>query len=283
MTDKKNMAQEVLGRMKEAYKVRTNAEFSSKTGVPQPTISNWVSRGSIPFRYIYECSQSTGADIDWLSNGNLANARIDDVGVAKINSAHSVYTKLLENGGQTVLQRILMAYGFTLQKQLGELLGISSGTMSTWIRREFFPGDVVVACALDTGVNLEWLATGKGEMRDDMKKDKGRLVDHLELFAGQISDKGKVLIDNSLIPVSASYPVYLSSSKMSWIVDRDKNEIASGTLLLNVDGALDVYNVSKIPGNKITVCNVDNGVEFTCGTDDVKSEGRVLITYAYNG
>lgn len=70
------------------------------------------------------------------------------------------------NGGKTVLRRILDAYGFNMQKELGDLLGISSGTISTWVRRDFFPGDVVVTCALDTGVSLEWLATGKGQMRD---------------------------------------------------------------------------------------------------------------------
>ena len=62
------------------------------------------------------------------------------------------------------MRRILFAYGCTMQKDLGDLLGISSGTISTWVRRDFFPGDVVVACALDTGVSLAWLATGKGEM-----------------------------------------------------------------------------------------------------------------------
>lgn len=57
-----------------------------------------------------------------------------------------------------------MLMGF-YAKELGDLLGISSGTISTWVRRDFFPGDVVVTCALDTGVSLEWLATGKGQMR----------------------------------------------------------------------------------------------------------------------
>ncbi|WP_234405960.1 helix-turn-helix transcriptional regulator [Pectobacterium brasiliense] len=46
------------------------------------------------------------------------------------------------------------AYGFTLEKQLCDLLGISSGTVSKWVRRDYFPGDVVVICALDTGVSF---------------------------------------------------------------------------------------------------------------------------------
>lgn len=57
---------------------------------------------------------------------------------------------------------MLDAYWFSTQKELGDLLGISTATISTWIRRNFFPGDVVIACALDIGVSLEWLATGRG-------------------------------------------------------------------------------------------------------------------------
>ncbi|WME30272.1 helix-turn-helix domain-containing protein [Klebsiella pneumoniae] len=41
--------------------------------------------------------------------------------------------------GKIVLRRILDAYGFKLQKELGDHLNIPSGTMSAWVRREHFP------------------------------------------------------------------------------------------------------------------------------------------------
>lgn len=66
-------------------------------------------------------------------------------------------------GGKAVLQRILDAYGFTMQKQLGDLHELSSGTISTWVRRNFFPGDVVVACALDTGGVFTLVGNREGE------------------------------------------------------------------------------------------------------------------------
>ncbi|WP_338326720.1 helix-turn-helix transcriptional regulator [Pectobacterium brasiliense] len=74
----------------------------------------------------------------------------------------SLYDQILASGGKAVLRRMLDAYWFSTQKELGDLLGISTATISTWIRRNFFPGDVVIACALDIGVSLEWLATGRG-------------------------------------------------------------------------------------------------------------------------
>jgi len=36
-------------------------------------------------------------------------------------------------GGKAVLTRMLQAYGFGMQKELGDLYGLSSGTISTWV------------------------------------------------------------------------------------------------------------------------------------------------------
>lgn len=282
MVDSKNQVHEVLSRMKEAYGVRTNVELSDITGIPQPTISNWTNRGNIPFRYIYECAEKTGVEIGWLQTGILANASHVVPISHKINKNKSVYNEIMESGGQPLLQRLLLAYGFTMQKQLGELLGLSSGTISTWVRRNHFPGDVVVACALDTGVDLNWLATGKGAMRVGTTVSATSQIEHLELFARGIRKVGMVSFDHSLLPSPASTPAYVTLGKQAWIVDMDRTEIASGVLLLNVDGDIDIYSVQRRPGNQLTVRNVDCGIDFTCGIDDVKSEGRILLTLVEN-
>ena len=93
----------------------------------------------------------------------------------------------MANGGKPVLRRILDAYGFTMQKQLCELLDISSGMVSTWVRRNYFPGDVVVACALDTGVDLRWLATGKNKQHKGTSQQlKRNLIPRKNLAAGTL-------------------------------------------------------------------------------------------------
>jgi hypothetical protein len=115
----------------------------------------------VPGNVFVECAIETGADIEWLVTGELAKANSTRATL----KGQALYEEVMASGGKPVLRRILDAYGFSMQKELGDLLGISSGTISTWVRRDFFPGDVVVTCALDTGVSLEWLATGKGQMR----------------------------------------------------------------------------------------------------------------------
>lgn len=44
-------------------------------------------------------------------------------------------------GGKDVIDRIQKAYGFAKRKDLGEYLGISASTFSTWVSRDFFPAE----------------------------------------------------------------------------------------------------------------------------------------------
>ncbi|NUA42408.1 hypothetical protein HAT93_00008 [Dickeya solani] len=150
----------VLERIMSSYGVKTQKELSEVTEIPTNTISNWVQRGNVPGNIILKCALDTGADAGWLVTGEFANANVFTHKSPLKGKA--LYEQILSSGGKAVLRRMLDAYGFSTQKELGDLLGIAPGTISTWIRRDFFPGDVVVTCALDTGVSLAWLATGKG-------------------------------------------------------------------------------------------------------------------------
>lgn len=191
----------------------------------------------------------------------------------------ALYERVLASGGKGVLRRILDAYGFSLQKDLGDLLGISSGTMSTWVRRNYFPGDIVVTCALDTGVSLQWLATGQGEMRASDPLDMvppARAVPLYRLIAGQLKDGGEWLADRTLIPSTAEQPAYVDGGRVAWLVDLSVTNIANGRWLLDIDGNLDVYDIARLPGNQLQVSG--NGTDFQCSTDAVKALGMVWLT-----
>lgn len=65
-------------------------------------------------------------------------------------------------GGKAVLQRILDAYGFTMQKQLGDLHELSSGTISTWVRRNFSPGMLLLHALWTLGCLYVGWQQGRG-------------------------------------------------------------------------------------------------------------------------
>lgn len=188
-------------------------------------------------------------------------------------------------GGKAVLTRMLQAYGFSMQKELGDLYGLSSGTISTWVRRDYFPGDVVVACALDTGVSLRWLATGKGNMQDAPSAGSSASasvlqLEKLRLRGGALEEEGVWVADPSLLDDSLAEPAYIVKGNHSWIIDLGSTIPGNGRWLLNIDGDVDVYDVARIPGNRIKVTRQDS--HFECGVEEVTALGQVFITLDRN-
>lgn len=188
-------------------------------------------------------------------------------------------------GGKAVLMRMLQAYGFSMQKELGDLYGLSSGTISTWVRRDYFPGDVVVACALDTGVSLRWLATGKGSMQDAsssaaMASGETRQLKKLRLRGGALEEEGLWAVDPSLLDDSLAQPAYIVKGNHSWIIDLGSTHPGNGRWLLDIDGDLDVYDVARIPGNRLQVSRQES--HFECSVDEVTALGQVFITLDRN-
>lgn len=270
---------EVLERLMSSYGVKTQKELALALGIPANNISGWTQRDSVPGNSIIKCALDTGADLQWLVSGELAKANSNVL--QSLGEGKSLYEEVMSNGGKPVLRRILDAYGFTLQKQLCDLLNISSGTVSTWVRRDYFPGDVVVTCALDTGVPLLWLATGKGvNVESNDKTIVASFIPRKNLTAGLLQDAASLNIDLSFIPHEIIEPLHVFSNVGSWIVDTGVTEISNGRWLLGIDDKYDVYDIALLPGHKISVTN--KGANFNCGADEVSIAGKVICTINYN-
>ncbi len=270
----------VLERIMSSYGVKTQKELSEVTEIPTNTISNWVQRGNVPGNIILKCALDTGADAGWLVTGEFANANVFTHKSPLKGKA--LYEQILSSGGKAVLRRMLDAYGFSTQKELGDLLGIAPGTISTWIRRDFFPGDVVVTCALDTGVSLAWLATGKGSPQQNdapvsSHDDSGIcLIPRNLLKTGKLQDAGEWKADPQFIPAGLHAPLLVEGSSSSWLVDTGITSISNGRWLLDIDGKSDIYDVALLPGRKMQV--EGGGSQFQCGVDEVTPRGVVVLT-----
>lgn len=275
MNDENLNTQELIERISSSYGVTTQRALAEVLGVPSNSISTWIQRNSLPGKAIIQCSLETGADLNWIMTGELTNSHLRDSPALK---GKGLYDEIMANGGKLVLRRLLDAYGFTMQKELGDLLDISSGTISTWIRREYFPGDVVVACALDTGVSLRWLATGKGEMFDSQPEvvTSSISIPKKKLVSGVLNDAGNWLMDPALSAVDKNCLVFIDGVGHSWLVNTEAKNIANGRWFVNIDDSYDVYDISRLPGGKIKLTNPN--VSFECGASDVTAFGAVLFT-----
>jgi DNA-binding transcriptional regulator YiaG len=282
MPETKDSAAHIVERLSSSYGVTSQRALASCLDVPSNNVSAWVQRKSVPGNAIIKCALDTGADLKWLVTGEFAFAKNDGLKITKRDtstSGHILLKKMLSSGGRAVLSRIMEAYGFKTQKELGEHLNISSGTISTWVRREYFPGDVVITCALDTGASLEWLATGEIGVatQEDTAASGIPMISKKILLAGKLDDDGFCYIDQSFVPdgVNLKKLNYVSSGKLSWLIEMDVSELSNGSWLLDIDGTLDVYTVSRRPGNKLRISGHDG--DFECSVNEVIPKGLVVV------
>ncbi|WP_254302880.1 helix-turn-helix domain-containing protein [Rahnella sp. BCC 1045] len=285
MIGEKMDSQEILNRLMLAYGVSSQKSLAEALAIPANNISGWLQRGSVPGNPIIKCALDTGSDLRWLVTGEFANANIERMAFKSVPSrseqGKALIEKMLSTGGKAVLKRVMNAYGFATQKELSEYLGISTGTISTWVRREYFPGDVVIACALDTGVSLGWLATGEMNTKSQEEHVTSEIPTICKkiLLAGKLDDDGFCYIDNCFVPegVNLERLNYVRSGKSAWLIEMDVSYLSNGLWLLDIDGTLDVYSVSKRPGNKLRITGHDG--EFECLVDEVTAKGLVVLIF----
>ena len=276
MSENKMSVQDVVDRIAASYSVSSQKALAEALDVPANNISSWIQRESVPYKAVVKCALDTGADLHWLVNGEFANANLVEKPQVK---GKALYDEILSAGGRPVLRRILDAYGFQMQKDLGDLLDISSGTISTWVRRDFFPGDVVVTCALDTGVSLKWLATGQGEMYPAPAAAQNDAVITIPKFrheSGELKEAGVWTLDPSLAPAATDSLRFIEGLHAGWLVDTAAQKIGNGRWVIGIDDALDVFDVVRLPGGKVRLSN--NAVDFECGVAEIEPFGVVLFT-----
>ncbi|ANC41909.1 hypothetical protein A6V27_16780 [Hafnia alvei] len=163
-----------------------------------------------------------------------------------------------------------------MQKELADLLGISTATISTWIRRNYFPGDVVVACALDTKINLMWLALGDVNKDDDLDILR---VKRMKLEGGKLKPQGQRAITSDEIPDAANKNsiIYLSNGLNSYLVDFSVKDIFNGTFLIELNSVIDIYKTVILPDNRIRL--IGQGFEFDSELNMLQVKGLVIGKY----
>ncbi len=71
----------------------------------------------------------------------------------------------------------------------------------------------------------------------------------LEAGELKISDAG--LLDISMVPSNTDDLVFIDGVSTSWLVDSSNSKIGNGRWLIGIDGALDVFDVIRLPGQRL--------------------------------
>ncbi|EKN4199035.1 phage repressor protein CI [Yersinia ruckeri] len=158
------------------------------------------------------------------------------------------------SGGIAAVERMMQAYNLKVQRELATYLGAGTGTISTWIKRDYFPGKEIVLCALETGVSLHWLATGEGEPREPVKsgsQETAKSITRKNLEDGLLIDASPVLLDSELLSAQIIEPelISLSNQKRYFLVERQFKNVADGLWLIEKAGVTSISNIARLPGD----------------------------------
>lgn len=180
-------------------------------------------------------------------------------------------------GGKDVITRIMNAYGFANRKLLAEHLGMPHSTFGTWVKRNYFPSDLVVKCALETGAKLEYLAYGEGPIFDN-------LMDLKYFHTVKLENEKSFIIDDKafLLPYFPLLDSREDYEKIFCVVEdkhtyfcRSEFDLVDGEYFLIIENSHLIRYITVLPQGKI---RVDGGkFSFEANVDDVQLVGRVIL------
>ena len=181
-------------------------------------------------------------------------------------------------GGKDVIDRIQKAYGFAKRKDLGEHLGISPSTFSTWVSRSFFPAELVIRCVKETGARLDYVAYGNEPIFDNS--------DDLKYFHTIKLESGKSFIMENkpfLLPYLPNLDSRESYDKVFCILEdnytyfatSDYGNLVDGEYFVIVENSHLIRYITVLPAGKI---RVDGGkFSFECELSDIDVVGKVIL------
>ncbi|ELA7820169.1 phage repressor protein CI [Vibrio parahaemolyticus] len=189
-------------------------------------------------------------------------------------------------GGRDVTERMKLVTKTNDFKSLGECLGVSKGTISTWHQRGLTPYEVIIRLHLRTGASIKYLALGEGEpfplqsSQDHLtKKNESRTlfdIDVFKLVNGKLQGNETLPFDKAYLDKLGVLNVMgVEQDGSTYIIDKEVHQAVSGTYLVDMDGLFSLNEIQRLPGKKLAISF--NGSTLTVEEDEVRVVGRVAL------
>lgn len=205
--------------------------------------------------------------------------RILMLNMALVNKAFAHKMKLDETlNNENVLDRICEVYGYTQKVQLARHFDIAASSLQNRYTRGAISYDFAAACALETGANLRWILTGKGVMHDKQASGfESETREGFTLSEGKLEKTEQFSIDSKFFSKPLPKACVVKADGKLHFVDQEA-ELSDGLWLVDIEGAISIRELTKLPGRKLHVTG--GKVPFECGIDDIKTLGRVVGVYS---
>lgn len=183
---------------------------------------------------------------------------------------------------EQVLDRICEIYGFSQKIQLARHFNIAASSLQNRYTRGAISYDFIVHCSLETGANIEWLLTGKGEklsgsnLKASIESEELN-VKTFTLSEGRLIEGTDLRISKSFFNRTLNNPQCILSENAAHFIETDAL-LSDGSWLVDVEGAKSIRELTILPGRKLHVAG--GKVPFECVVDDIQTLGRVVGVYS---
>lgn len=177
-----------------------------------------------------------------------------------------------------VLDRICEAYGFSQKIQLANHFDIASSSLSNRYTRGAISYDFAAHCALETGANLQWLLTGKGQpFTSSASAEDTMSIESFTLSEEILKSDGSITVDANFFTKPLTDAMAIRTEGKLHFIDKQAS-LSDGLWLVDIEGGISIRELTKLPSRKLHVTG--GKVPFECGIDDIKTLGRVVGVYS---
>jgi hypothetical protein len=215
-----------VNRLVHLFGLRNKVGLSEFIGVSTGSLSTWQTRGSLSFELVIRIHLATGISVEYLLfdelkgdlnvmqylpdptlQPNYANIKIN---IAKFR--YSLTQPAHYDGGAVLIERLVNLFKVPSKVELGDLFGITIGTLSTWHTRKTTPHELLCRIHLATGVSMHYLCFGKEWEDVSAVRDKAKQTSTSQMAFVSSSDFSDdeirpFLSANNIAEVSAHYSI----------------------------------------------------------------------------
>ncbi|MEI8607922.1 helix-turn-helix domain-containing protein [Enterovibrio sp. Hal110] len=182
-------------------------------------------------------------------------------------------------GGKELVDVLKQIYGVEHDYQLADWTGVPAPTIGTWKQRGLTPWELVIRTCIAKGVNLEYLALGKGEpFAQGSTQSTYEILQAKRIEDGKAVDIDSITIDKALLfnKLSRENCVVFQSESTSHFVNMVETDPSSGNYVVDIDGVISITKLQRLPGGKVSM--QFDGAPVVVEVSDLNVVGKVALS-----
>lgn len=204
-------------------------------------------------------------------------------------------------GGKTIIERLITLFQVRNRVELGDILGITTGTIATWQTRSTIPYELLIRIHLATGVSMEYLCFGESAEEQNVMahsvssvtefKDgkvitaADRLVTKhlpsLKVFSienGHLKPNSEIYTDKSFMHIAGIEGVdgdlAIKDAQMLLFINSNETLVSNGRYLFAVNDVFQIGDMRMLPDGHVYLFH--DGDKYKVDPNTTKIHGKVV-------